>query len=167
MYFSPDCTRLLVKSDDKKSQVWNVYNPQAELNNIDTSKDGGCMLLADESTMYAAGNSRLIHQISLKPSVGQITRTYDLSGFPQYFALSPNGEFLAIGGFKKNVAVKEYQRSNALAKIVFNNDPADLNSLFMAFSPTSTHFAGSFQQASGNIVKASCARSSLLYIYSD
>lgn len=163
MYFSPSCDTLLVRSDDMKSQTWDVNNLVAgNKNNFYSKNDGNWMQLATDTLLYTGSGKRMFRSlVAGAPGQGQgkkLLTQWKLTGNVKSFAINPAGTFMFATGtnLKKPTAFKNIVRLSGAKFLVKAFDPnaTDLAPRYTAFHPQGTSFAGVFAQTTGgNIVK--------------
>lgn len=162
MYFSPSCDTLLVRSDDMKSQTWDINNLLAgNKNNFFSRNDGNWMQLVSDTLLYTGSGKRMFQSlVDGFPGQGRekkLLNQWRLTGNVRSFAISPTGTFMFATGtnLKKTTAFKSIVRLFGTKFLVKNFDASanDLTPRYTAFNPQGTSFAGVFSQTSGALVK--------------
>jgi WD40 repeat protein len=166
MYFDNDCTRLLLRSDDQKSQTWDIDDLGAgNVNNFDSRKYGKWMQMYSSTVAYV-NSGRVIQRLFLLGQAGdnnerKLSARFVAQGTPiRNFVVAPDGKYLFVigdaGPPNNRHAFKNLIRTDVggSRKKVFDRDLSDIASLYTAYSPDGRYVAATFTKDTGvNVAK--------------
>ena len=157
MYFSPDCSKILIRVADtpnQENEIWYLAQNITYGYSFPAGRDGNLMQFYPDSEYLLTGNGPLF-TVKLYNKKGVHVTRYLLPK-PKIAYFAPSSTYAFVLAQTKNKGVFKYVlRYRGKRKVAIDTNPSDIAAVWAGFSPNADQMAAVLNTTSGTVLKVS------------